>query len=406
MAVAAGAWEQREVARSLAWIRVAALPVIVLGERLVDAPRETTGAFPYVLGALAVYAGGALALSYSSRRRAVTPAVYVALDLVFVSALSLATGGETSEVRRAFFLPPAEAAFLLRPALTALVSAGAVGAYVTVGLADPPAGELSDPPFVLVQALYIAWFGMAATIFSVALTARARRIGELAAERGRLVAQAIDAAEQERRRISEALHDDAVQNLLAARLDLAAARAGDHDGLERVGEEIDRTLAQLRESVADLHPIALEQGGLAAAVGALARRWEARGGFRTTVRVEPDATGPCDQLLMSLGRELLANAAKHAQASRVSVAIEREGDALRLAVADDGVGIPPGRREAALGEGHIGLAAAAERVRALGGRLEVESEPDRGTVVRARIPADACEAAAGASPEAAGDRRR
>lgn len=402
MAAAARASDHPEVERSLAWIRVAALPVIALGERLADAPQETTGAFPYVLGALAVYAGGALALSYSGRRRTTAPAVYVGLDLAFISALSLASGGETSEVRRAFFLPPVEAAFLLRPALTALVSAAAVGAYLAVGLADPPAGELADPPFVFAQALYIAWFGIAATLFSAALTARTRRVGELAAERGRLVAQAIDAAEQERRRISEALHDDAVQNLLAARLDLAAARAGDPVSLGRVGEEIDRTLAQLRESVADLHPIALEQGGLAAALGALARRWEARGGFRATVRVEPDATGLCDRLLMSLGRELLANAAKHARASRVSLALERQDEELVLEVADDGVGIAPGRAQAALREGHIGLASALERVRALGGRLEIESEAGRGTVVRARIPTTACEATAGASSPGVG----
>ena len=377
--------------RGLALIRLVALPVILVGELVIEAPDETTGAFPVVFALTALYAVGALVLTYSGLRHVVAPVTYVALDLLFLAALSLASGGETSEVRRAFFLPPVAAAFLLRPALTALASAAAVAAYLGVSLVNPPAGEFADANFVAVQAGYIAWFGFAATVLSFTLAAGQRRIEELAADRGRLVAQAIEAEETERRRISEALHDEAVQNLLAARLDLPHAREGAADALSRIEEEIDRTLAQLRESVADLHPVGLQHGGLAGALNAAARRSEGRGGFRCSVRVDDAATGFCDELLLSLARELLANAAKHAEASRVSVVVERRGEELFLAVVDDGRGIPLGRPDAALHEGHIGLASSAERVKALSGRFEIDSTPGRGTAVRVSIPTSACE---------------
>ena len=202
----------------------------------------------------------------------------------------------------------------------------------------------------------------------------------------RLVGEALNAEDRERRRISEALHDEAVQNLLAARLDLDEAQNGTPGSLARVREEVEATLRQLRESVADLHPIALSQSGLVAALQGVAERKERHGGFRTSVRVDPAAVGVCDQLLLSLSREFLANVAKHARASRVSVLIEGRGEAIALEVADDGRGIAAGRQEEALGQGHIGLASSAERVRAMGGEFELESEPGQGTVVRASIP--------------------
>ena len=395
MAAAARAEGERgDADRGLALIRLVAVPVIVLSERLVEAPGERSGAFLPILAAAAVYAAASLAVAFSRYRRRVAPAAYVGLDLVMIAALSVASGGETSAVRHAFFLPPLAAAFLLRPSATVLTSVATVIAYGAVALLDPPVEESSDPGFALSQGLYVAWFGLAATVFCRALTARERRVEELVSERGRLVAQAIDAEERERCRISQALHDEAVQNLLAARLDLAEARAGDAGALDRVAEEVDRTLAQIRASVADLHPIAFEQGGLVAALEAIAERGERRGGFRASVRVADDATGVCDQLLISLGRELLSNAAKHARASRVSLVLEREGEDIVLEVCDDGVSIPPGRRATALREGHIGLASSAERVKALGGQLEVASEPAHGTTVRARIPIAACGAGA------------
>lgn len=213
-----------------------------------------------------------------------------------------------------------------------------------------------------------------------------QQLARHAEERRRLVAQALSAEDSTRRRISEALHDEAVQNLLTARQDLEDARTGDPESLDRIQEAIDRTLRQLRESVADLHPIALQHGGLVAALRAVAKHQESRGEFRCAVHVSPHTRGLHEQLILSLARELLANAAQHSKATQVSVVVERSDAELVLAVTDNGVGIPEGRRARALADGHIGLASSAERVRAIGGTFEVTTGPGEGTTVRVGIP--------------------
>ena len=83
------------------------------------------------------------------------------------------------------------------------------------------------------------------------------------------------------------------------------------------------------------------------------------------------------------------NASKHAGATRVSVVVERDGPQMEIEVADDGAGLPPGRVEAALAEGHIGLAILTERLAAIGGRFEIVTRDAGGTTARAIFPVEA-----------------
>jgi PAS domain S-box-containing protein len=214
-------------------------------------------------------------------------------------------------------------------------------------------------------------------------------IAELSAARGRLVAQAIDSEERARRRISETLHDEALQELLSAGLHLNAlsVRPGGEEELRAAREGISRIVRELREVMSALHPTVLQYAGLAAAVHAVADQEGRAGGFDPVVRVQPEATGEHDGLLLSLARELLANAARHAGARRVAVAIDREGDDVVLDVTDDGAGLPEERLGRARAEGHIGLASCAERVEAVGGSLAIAPAPGGGTRIRATVPA-------------------
>jgi PAS domain S-box-containing protein len=214
---------------------------------------------------------------------------------------------------------------------------------------------------------------------------QSRAIADLAQARGELVSQLILAEERTRQRIAQVLHDDALQLLLAAHQDLLEAASG-REGVTRARHALEATIDRLREAVAALHPVTHQQGDLQTAIGAIARESATRGGFRYTVRVEPDAAGVEDELVLSACRELVANVAKHAKASRCAVSVDRDGAMVRLEVADDGVGIPPGRQEAALREGHIGLASTIQRMQAIGGDGEVSSSDGKGTVVRASIP--------------------
>jgi PAS domain S-box-containing protein len=237
----------------------------------------------------------------------------------------------------------------------------------------------------------VAFLYSIANVLAAAVDARAAedRINALADARQRLVAQALDAEERTRRVIAEALHDGALQEALVLRHTLGRLLGGGIGGqeeAERARGAIERMAEQLREAMVALHPTVLQAGGLAPALKAVAEQQARIGGFTAEVDVDPAATGVRDQLILSIARELLINAAKHARARHVRVEVRRDGDDVALRVADDGAGIPEERLRAALAEGHIGLASSAERVEAVGGRLVIGGGPGHGTVATARVP--------------------
>ena len=241
----------------------------------------------------------------------------------------------------------------------------------------------------------IAFLGALGSFLATAIE-RARHeteIAALATLRGRLVAENLEAEERVRQRISEQLHDGALQDLLAARQDLveaASAESSDAMRTEMLGyarEGVERAVKLLREAVHALHPVVLQHGGLEAAMQAAADQAARQGGFRAEVTVDPAATGLRDELVMSLARELLNNCAKHAQADHVNVLVGREDGEVLLEVADDGVGLDPHAVEQAPLNGHIGLASLAQRVEAVGGTFTLgDGAADGGTTVVARLP--------------------
>lgn len=214
-------------------------------------------------------------------------------------------------------------------------------------------------------------------------------IAELAAQRRQLVVQALNAADDARRGISELLHERALQDLLAASQDISEAIRHPERGraaLDRAGESLGRGVGELRAAVFELHPLSLSHGGLGSALDALVRRVEQRGGPSCSLHVDPTAEGVQDRLVLSVSRELLANVTKHAGASRVEVRLVRARGRIVLTVRDDGRGMAATRPEQALRDGHIGLASSAERVEAAGGSFAVNSAQDAGTEVAVSLP--------------------
>jgi signal transduction histidine kinase len=199
------------------------------------------------------------------------------------------------------------------------------------------------------------------------------------------LALAIDRAGVERRtrtQIAQVLHDEPLQSMLAARQYLA----GDvlrPDRAIAARDAVQHAIRELRAVVGDVHPaVALP---LHAAIGAAIAEPARRGGFETTLALEPDAGEEWAPLLLSLARELTANVAEHADARHVRIELRRHGDRVALEVADDGRGMEPERVEQALAEGHLGLASAASRIAALGGELTIESAPGEGTRLRVEL---------------------
>jgi two-component system NarL family sensor kinase len=234
--------------------------------------------------------------------------------------------------------------------------------------------------------LSLGWIGLVTLFVADAFWRRQARIERLSTARQRLLTETLSAEERARKRLSQQLHDDALQVLLAAGQDLDEGLRGDRSLLERGREEVRAAVARLRETVRGLHPAALEHGGLAGAIDSAVERAATRGGFIPDVRVDSRAAGAHDALLISIASELAINASKHAEAETLSVGLARTERELLLEVKDDGRGMTPDLRESALAAGHIGLASCVERVEAAGGEFEIESAPGEGTAITVRLP--------------------
>lgn len=205
--------------------------------------------------------------------------------------------------------------------------------------------------------------------------------------------EALEAAEEERLRIAQELHDDLAQRLAA--LQVRAKLVGRAPDEERRGELIDGLRDEIRlasehvrQIIRGLRPPALSELGLGAALRhELQRQLDDRGVERDIelVSVDGHEDRQTQVALYRVGQEAVRNAIQHADPSRIVVRLERDGDGwLELTVADDGRGFAP---EEILGDTErYGVLGMRERVQAVGGRFELESEPGRGTVVRARVP--------------------
>jgi two-component system NarL family sensor kinase len=253
-----------------------------------------------------------------------------------------------------------------------------------VSLAQPLAG--GDASAVPVTALYLSWTGVAATLLAWKLARNRRWIEQLAAHRGQLVAQAITAEEHARKQLAYELHDEPAQTLAAARLILSDYPGHDDPRLQKVDRALQTTLEKLRELIFDLRPLAIDHEGITPALQEIAEHHSIRYGAAISIRINPSALGSHDEVVFSLGRELLTNAARHAHASAIELTLTKQPATLTLTVTDDGTGISAGRERQALRDGHIGLASARERVQALGGSLNLATTPGRGTTLTATLP--------------------
>ena len=205
------------------------------------------------------------------------------------------------------------------------------------------------------------------------------QLAEVRASRARIVA----ATDAERRRIERDLHDGAQQRLvtLSVALGLAASRgdAAQDDVFSRAQDELEGAIGELRELARGIHPTLLREEGLAAAVQGLARRAP----LPVDVESAPGSLLPQDIELAAyyVVSEALTNVAKHAEAKNASVRLAREGDLFHVVVSDDGHG-------GACFTPESGLAGLRDRLQALDAELVLESEPGRGTSVRALFPCE------------------
>jgi signal transduction histidine kinase len=289
-----------------------------------------------------------------------------ALRLPYV-AIQLADGTEVARGDR----PPAVAQLPL------LYAGTDVGRLLVTAGPDGPGGRNSRVLAALAEQAAVA-------VHTVVLARDVRRSRELA----------VSAREEERRRLYRDLHDGLGPSLAALALQVETARDLVGEDPERAGRLLDRVGAHLKDTVGEvrsvvhgLRPPALDDLGLAAALGELAGRFDGPLSINMSVDVTLDAgaelPAAVEVAAYAITGEALANAARHAGAESAWVRLERDVRWLTLTVADDGCGVRPDARPG------VGLVSMRRRAEELGGTLDVApgaggTRP--GTVVTARLP--------------------
>jgi signal transduction histidine kinase len=193
----------------------------------------------------------------------------------------------------------------------------------------------------------------------------------------------------ERQRMAGEIHDNLAQGLTGIIAQVQAAQRVWRSP-DQAREHVDRalglardSLAEARRSVQALRPRQLETAHLPEALDELSRRWSQDAGVNLRFDVTGDqvALSPAIEVaLFRVAQEALHNVARHADASRVGVTLSYLHDVVLLDIRDDGRGMN--------GQGHgFGLTSMRQRVRGLGGAVEIESAADEGTAISVRVPA-------------------
>ena len=205
-----------------------------------------------------------------------------------------------------------------------------------------------------------------------------------------LSAKLVDAQEMERRTISRELHDQVGQTLNAVLVEAAnlAKRIQPDDAvslhsLDNIRKFADSSVNSIRDIALLLRPSMLDDLGLIPALDWQAREVARRSGMKVEVKAENVADSLPDDMRTCIYRvvqEALQNVSRHSAAKSAVVTVRQDQDSLFLSVEDDGSGFDSGKMR---GLGMLGME---ERVRQLGGHLEVSSAPGKGTVLRVTLP--------------------
>ncbi len=210
--------------------------------------------------------------------------------------------------------------------------------------------------------------------------------------RRHLLARAIAAQEEERRRIARELHDETSQSLSRLLLEVDRIMLSDSNqgSILQVRELAVSALSQLRNLAVELRPSVLDEVGLVPAVARYLEGLRERTGlsvdFHTLGTDDLRLIPPVEITVYRIVQEACLNVVRHARASSVSVLMERRAEELRVIVEDDGVGFDVQEVTRAPVERRLGILGMEERAKLIGASLTVESWPGSGTTVYLRVP--------------------
>jgi signal transduction histidine kinase len=252
--------------------------------------------------------------------------------------------------------------------------------------------------FAIAATLVLLLLECAVAVFSTAYMARLdkasqaekRRAEKAEQELRRLSNQLIQVQEEERKTISRELHDEVGQLLTGLRMELGTLSNIEPDDefqerLESVKQLAEQSLRSVRNLALLVRPSMLDDLGLEPALHWQAKEFSRRYGIPVSVNVAgridrlPEALRLC---LYRAIQEAMTNCGKHAYAHRVTIVVKRDETQVTASVHDDGRGFNSLTQTTGLG-----LMGMTERVRALNGRMTVDSEPGGGTLIKVELPA-------------------
>ncbi len=232
-------------------------------------------------------------------------------------------------------------------------------------------------------------------VYSLTLKNRGtiRRMDQLAQQR-QLNQYVNRAYEDERKRISQDLHDSIAQGVYSAIM--GVRRLGDGEVSkaqisqisQTIEQQLNDTLAEVKGMALDIRPSVLDNFGLLPALKVLAKRLEENSGVTITVvgnAATDGLTADVQSVLYRIGQESINNALRHAEANEIEVLLVAHDHYIILEIIDDGRGFNVPEHQAFNGRS-LGLMNMNERVKSLNGAFEIKSTPGVGTTVRAKFP--------------------
>jgi two-component system, NarL family, sensor kinase len=243
---------------------------------------------------------------------------------------------------------------------------------------------------LLLASLFLLW------LVQVPLAWRlAQRLRRSQEEREALLVRALEASDDERRRIAADLHDGVVQDLAGISYSLSSvSEQADAQSAEEMRSTVRNAasatrdaMRRLRSALVEIHPPSLQAAGLEAALTDIVAPLSADD-VETTIDVTDEPLPEdVERLFYRAAGEAVRNVRRHAAASKVSIRVSCDNGLARLAVVDDGAGFTAAQREQSRAEGHVGLALLEELAARQGGHLDVGSAPGAGTTFVLEVPA-------------------
>ncbi|WP_454560861.1 sensor histidine kinase [Mycobacterium haemophilum] len=363
---------------------------MVIGTRRCEWPRQIVWIVLYALATLVT-----LLLAFARFRGPISTCpsglvVFTVLDIVMLTGFQLLSTDGIYPLL-VMTLLPILLGLDVRARRAAVLLVFALAGFAIAVLEDPDMVRVIGWPNSIFRFMVYAFLCGTAYVVVRIEDRRAHSVASLSALREELLAQTMTASEVLQRRVSEAIHDGPLQDILAVRqelVELDTTLPGD-DRVGRALAALHTASKRLRQATFELHPAVLKQVGLGAAVEQLASFTTQRSGIEVRTDIDYPVRSANDPIVFGVVRELLSNVEKHSQARHASVTLRTTDEVCVLDVADDGVGVTSETMARRLGEGHIGLASHRARVDAAGGAFIFLDTP-AGTHVCVELPLKQC----------------